>query len=687
MKIALYREHSSISKLKTPDSLPWLTIITGENGCGKTHLLQALETGKALATVDDRELSAVHKSNKTLRPTATPCTPQELLQKQGSLWNIFSDFLTRKKDIRNASIVKILSFQNIVQSDVIKDYFSGKKVSEKDTTAILKKLKTERIDWLSQDISDFVIRIENAAKSTQRKIGGKIQTIPADLVHKELAQYLKLLSGKPSPTTLDGARAMVRGVEKTTGKSIYDVTALEFRAGVPLQVESDPFSASLSEWFVDYYKRFWTHAQPILEKSDSPSVDELKNAYTTKNGNFPWDEVNMLLQTAGFDLVVTSPSSEGGNDFNVQFSNLAGTATFTAGELSSGEQIIVALAPLISSTVRNAESEGFPELLLFDEIDASLHPQLIATLLKVLHQDLIERHKLRIIFVTHSPSTVALAPEESIFVLEQEGTSKTLKKATKDEALAVLTAGISSSSLAYENRRQVIVESSYDALYFSHIYSLIKEKDEQNRHVSLSFISSGGNSKGDGGCDRVSGLVNAFRKDKNEQVLGVIDWDKKNRPAEHIKVLANKSRYSVENCILDPFPLLILLLSEGIDCSDLGCPKDMTAKDLLLQSDEMIQRVINSLVNKILGQKKSGKTAQLSYLEGRTLTCDDAYLSENGHNLEDSLIRTSFPTLSNKYQNKHGIKTEITSKTFRYFPETIPTVFLDLFESLRKTKP
>ena len=53
----------------------------------------------------------------------------------------------------------------------------------------------------------------------------------------------------------------------------------------------------------------------------------------------------------------------------------------------------------------------FPKVLLFDEIDAPLHPSMSRSLLRTIQKTLVEEHGIFVILTTHSPSTVALAPD------------------------------------------------------------------------------------------------------------------------------------------------------------------------------------------------------------------------------------------------------------------------------------
>lgn len=94
---------------------------------------------------------------------------------------------------------------------------------------------------------------------------------------------------------------------------------------------------------------------------------------------------------------------------------------------------------LVVSIYKTSSDNLFPEILLLDEIDASLHPSMMQNLLDVINEIFLERG-IKIILVTHSPTMIAFAPEKSIFVMEKSGQDR-IKKKNGEEALSILTEG------------------------------------------------------------------------------------------------------------------------------------------------------------------------------------------------------------------------------------------------------
>ena len=94
---------------------------------------------------------------------------------------------------------------------------------------------------------------------------------------------------------------------------------------------------------------------------------------------------------------------------------------------------------LIASIYKASSDNHFPDALLLDEIDASLHPSMIRNLIEAI-QDIFLKSGTKVILVTHSPTTVALAPEESVYVMNKEGENR-IEKRTRGDALSILTEG------------------------------------------------------------------------------------------------------------------------------------------------------------------------------------------------------------------------------------------------------
>ena len=140
-------------------------------------------------------------------------------------------------------------------------------------------------------------------------------------------------------------------------------------------------------------------------------------------GNPPWNEVDSLLEANGFLHRVVPPSADedpkATNGYTAKMVT-TNNENINIDELSSGEKVIISLL-LSAYAAQQKQNKIFnvdiPNLILFDELDAHLHPSMTRMMFDVLQTSIIEKLSSRVIITTHSPSTVALSQQESNFKL------------------------------------------------------------------------------------------------------------------------------------------------------------------------------------------------------------------------------------------------------------------------------
>ncbi len=104
----------------------------------------------------------------------------------------------------------------------------------------------------------------------------------------------------------------------------------------------------------------------------------------------------------------------------------------------------------------------FPRLLLMDEPDAHLHPSMTRHFLSVVKDVLVDKYGVRTILTTHSPSTIALAPFDSIFEMSR-GSERIVPSASKARTIGLLTSGLVTVSAT---TRYVLVEDETDVAFY-----------------------------------------------------------------------------------------------------------------------------------------------------------------------------------------------------------------------------
>ena len=195
---------------------------------------------------------------------------------------------------------------------------------------------------------------------------------------------------------------------------------------------------SLSEVFLDYQKKI-TKAKlrksdggEGLRKSEISKIEELS----------PWNFVNKMFQEFGLLHTISYPEFTAvdlmyNQVLSFQVKLRIDDEEIDFEDLSSGEKILCALA----ITVYQDNKSTFPELLLLDEIDASLHPSMIQHLLDVIENVFI-KNGCNVILATHSPTTVALASEGSLFEIQKGKEQQKIKKISQADAINLLSEGI-----------------------------------------------------------------------------------------------------------------------------------------------------------------------------------------------------------------------------------------------------
>jgi hypothetical protein len=265
--------------------------------------------------------------------------------------------------------------------------------------------------------------------------------------------------------------------------------------------------------------------------------------------------------------------------------------------------------------------------------------------------------------------------------MKKDGAER-LVKTSKDAALAILLTGVPTLSVSYENRRQVFVESRYDVLYYEMLYERVRH--HLIPEISLSFMAAGGSKAG--GCAFVKEIVGTLVGAGNKSVFGVLDWDTTNKADSHVRVLGEGRRYSIENYILDPLLVAILLfLERTIDRADVGLAVGEThavlgnttdGSRLQFAADFVINRLANTL-------PVQGDThlVDCAYVGGHAVKQPLWLMNMQGHALEDAL-KQAFPALK-RFHGEPDLKRAVLARVIDDLPTLIPACVLDVFKEIQ----
>lgn len=480
-------------------------------------------------------------------------------------------------------------------------------------------------------------------------------------------------------------------IAKLTNKDINEINDEDIKNFLPL--EHGLYNQSI------FYENFKNLFYKYFLRVNQNDLYELQNKKYSQNnifylesekfieafGESPWDFSNKILEEASIPYRFKSPlGSDPNPQFKLTLQNINTGLDVEFSAMSSGEKVILSLVFAMYNSKLNLD---FPKVLLMDEPDASLHPSMIKHFLNVIKTVFVKEKKIKVIITTHSPTTIALADEESIFTVDSPGAK--IVKRSKDAALKVLTEGVPSFSVNYENRRQIFVESPYDAEYYEELYKIFLSYLQSE--ISLYFIPSGDVQKNQHGtaknsCDIVIEITNIMRHAGNNFIWGIIDFDNKNKSTDHIKVLGEGKRYSTENYFFDPILLAIfLLIDDASKVPDIGLKSGETYIDVINFDNQRLQIICESILEKIKEKTTADNLENIpcKLINGNEVQLPKWFLMHQGHDLEIA-IKKAFPQLeAYKKDGDKTLKIAIIKKVIAIFPGLASEDLLQILKSVQ----
>lgn len=652
MKISFNRPYKSIRQFADLE-LPDFVVLTGVNGAGKSHLLEGLENGSL--SIEGVPPNQLHGEKPTRRFDGTSLVTQDTGAFSGA--QISSELAGYWENIRQHWQGQSESFFTSLRSLQIPDL---EKMEPRDIVS----LKTEhlvKMGFTPESASSAVLQIYNVSQAVENQV---------------IAQF-----SQQDPNTRNNLIKKFNTVKKLP---IFAMSQDDFYESYPDNWQQiDLFQQSFSRLFSAYQRNWRANQLRGIGQAKGENIVALTEfEFVKKYGTPPWDYLNEVLEVANLDFRINKPFQWDDRPYEPMLTDEKRDIQVKFADLSSGERVIMSFALCLYHVNDPRAAIEYPKVLLFDEIDAPLHPSMTSSLLRTIEKTLVNDRQIKVILTTHSPSTVALSPPGSIFAMNKVGLNR-VQKCFKDAALGILTAGVPTLSVNFENRRQVFVESKYDAEFYSSLYELSREFLAPD--ISLSFIASG--SGGNGNCDQVISVVTQLRNAGNKTVFGLVDWDLKNKSSNVIFVLGGGDRYSIENYILDPLLVGLLLLRERIlDPMTLGFPSGSTYLSILHDDVNSLEKIANSVtsgVGKLLEPDQISDPTLVSFLyrNGVSIPLPRWLTLIQGHKLE-STLKQAYPQL-NKYRNEPDMKAAIISLVLNERPGLIPSMVITTLRTIQ----
>lgn len=393
--------HKSISQFNNVE-LADLTILTGYNGSGKSHILESIKSGNSIIdNIPYSEIVLFDYKTFFLENEAA-FNNQQLNQEKQSAWqkfnqntnpNIKGNFISNKTQLGADNYQKIL---NIADG---KPFLSLRKNDFDDDALfqLYKSYKQRMHNFFSND------RIKNTAE----------------------AKGLKSLAYRITNT-----------VDELTEDEFFDYYT-------PIILKNDFLPSQIGKLFLDYWYKYQMFEYKRTRENKNYDSEKFTTEFEKIHGPRPWVLITEILKSFNsFHYSINNPEDiliepYRTRTFSLTLKHNTKGIDIPFANLSSGEKILFSL---VLSIYKSVGDKIFPSAILLDEIDASLHPSQIQNLLNVVNEVFINQNNVKVIIATHSPTTIALADESNIYVVNREGQNR-IEKQTKQEALKILSEG------------------------------------------------------------------------------------------------------------------------------------------------------------------------------------------------------------------------------------------------------
>jgi energy-coupling factor transporter ATP-binding protein EcfA2 len=438
LQITFGSSYLSIHSLPSVE-LPDFCLITGVNGAGKSHFLQALQAGNLRAD----------------------CAPNQAPQNQTEIrlfdWNSLVPQDTgvfMSENLRNERVEAY-------------NHLNGVRAQPQFTETLRNTLR----QW---NLPDEYIRDPNLAITLGvADLGLLCGTHDPQSVYDQLQQASAQTERQLLNSIGEPVRSRVRAVAAASRKPLRTLTQKDFfLASVSSWGEVSIFQQSFARLFVAYRDAYLANqmGQFLAAKGETEVSYVSDEEFLRINGPAPWKFVNESLAAAGLDFKINQPMLNENTPFQPELTKVSTGVTIPFGALSSGEKVLMSFAFCVYYSNDRRQLALHPKMILLDEVDAPLHPSMSKNLIQTVRDTLVRSYGIKVILTTHSPSTVAMAPEEAVYVMNPGRPG--LSKCSRAEALNILTVGVPTLSISYEGRRQVFVESPSDAKTYDAVYKL-----------------------------------------------------------------------------------------------------------------------------------------------------------------------------------------------------------------------
>lgn len=663
LNLSFVRKHQSIESLENV-TLPSFAVVTGVNGAGKTHLLEAIKNGSiAVEGVPNLGDNIVLFNRETFVPNIQLEAAPAHMQRQRV--QAIKDSINNQK----AAVSELANY--FVSHNIIGDslLFDGNFLLVATPEKLSELLKpATRKKGISHDDKELLVK--NFFLHKRRLEQNFISTLGNN--------------GKYSERLNKRAGDLKQSILALNESVLVEELPLDWTSGLTL-------NAQIAAWFVAWHAAFEANkiaryyakieGQDLQHHTD----EEFRLAY----GIEPWFVLNDVLATIGIRYRFNNPDfklNDLERTFNLKLEDVEDKRSILVNALSTGEKVLLAIVILLYQTQDGLEVAKKPKMLLLDEVDACLHPAFTKVLLEMLLKHIVEKCGIPVILATHSPSTVALAPKDSVFELSRK--PRLLRPLAPSQAAQVLSSGfvaITSTDIV------VLTEGDDDAVYYQRIHSSILKRGGLGEGPMLKFIAASqqANIGVGGGVHAVKNWAPKLHELGLERFKGLIDRDTGNQEDSVIKVIR---RHSLENYLMDPLLLSAFLIHRGIVEPFGGVELNrLSSLELISLDQNGLQKLVDAFCAWLSEVEKNPAIASdvketVSYLGFPGVMVSRWWVDSRGHDLETILRKRINPL--GVQQGRGALLKEGLSELMDFqcltLPELISQDFVQLFDALRR---
>ena len=435
MNITLQHPYKSIENLETED-LPDFALLIGRNGSGKTQLLEALNEGQAVISGISSDDTELHNMSSFLPPNSGGG-----IRRANHFARITADAYLNSVPKGQSPIEEAAEIFDEFTSDIERE--SGAEACAEFVKSLISEI---------QQLQDFTIFGADGAGSNFMQTLYRRVLEPFD-PHQEERQRMRRQN--QSFRSFEGNQAaLISAAMKLAAKLPHRLTIDDILNAI--HYEGQMLSNSISEVFVAYKvdEYAWAHERIETENTNfAELIKEYRNHYLP-----PWVALRNILESmrdaAGddglFDFDFDDPDEYQLNmanfaqfTFKAEMTNRTTGARYDLDSLSSGEKVLMALC---IASFNQYLGRRMPKLLLLDELDAVLHPSMVAALVRTL-KTLYVANGTKILMTTHSAMTAAALEDSDIYRVSRSGWRVKVSSTTRSQAINELSEGFATADV------------------------------------------------------------------------------------------------------------------------------------------------------------------------------------------------------------------------------------------------